>query len=311
MEPQRKNDIWAALRSFFLFADPHRDCRFFYNVQAGCIIAHTPGMNYRIQSDGRTFFRTDNGFEVPAPGCPFPRELATLNALLTFRRLFQPVTIGLLLLGALVVLQWLLWALPDSPADEYRTNFVALFSYWINAALVVLAVFALASACLYNFGRGVRVRLANPDTDKMMLSAGVPDISPDIFIMSASADEDGQTFADRVEAAQVTRKRGQWIVVIPFRNSSGIVITGGQGCYPFHRADPDYQGADWPTEDRIVPPGFRFAAETWTEYCRYCHTFAQHYPEWAQYEKTKSNDPVSAIVEAQRAKSFSFEIAEK
>jgi hypothetical protein len=219
--------------------------------------------------------------------------------------------VGLLVVGALVVLQWLLWALPDSPADEYRTNFVALLSYWLNAALVVLSVFALVSACLYNFGRGVRVRLTDTDTDKSLLSAGQTDIHPDIFLMSVSADEDGQAYADRIEQAQVTRTRGQWIVVIPFRSPSGVVITGGEGCYSFHRSEPDYQGLDWPEEKRIVPPGFRFASETWEEYTAYCRTFAAHYPEWAQYEKTKTNNPVAAIVDAQRAKTVTFEITEQ
>ena len=305
------NTLLNYAKAYFLFADPHRDCRFFYDLNAGHIIAHAPGMNYRVQANGLTFFRTDSGFEVPAPGCPFPRELATLNALLTFRRLFRPVMVGLLVVGALVVLQWLLWALPDSPADEYRTNFVALLSYWLNAALVVLSVFALVSACLYNFGHGISVRLTDKDKDTRLLSAGQTDIHPDIFLMSASADEDGQAYADRVEQAQVTRTRGQWIVVIPFRSPSGVVITGGEGCYSFHRAEPDYQGLDWHEEKRIVPPGFRFASETWAEYTAYCRTFAAHYPEWAQYEKTKTNNPVAAIVDAQRAKSITFEINEQ
>lgn len=298
-------------KAFFLFADPHRDCRFFYNVSAGHIIAHAPGMNYRVQADGTTFFRTDSGFEVPAPGCPFPRELATLNALLTFRRVFAPAMIGLLVVGALVVLQWLLWALPGSPADEYRTNFIALFSYWANVVLVVLFVSVSVSACLYNFGKGLCVRLTDTDTDKKLLSAGRPDIHPDIFVMSVSADEAGHAYADRVEAAQVTRTRGQWVVVIPFRSPSGVIITGGEECYRFHRAEPDYQGPDWSLEKRITSPGFRFASETWAEYVQYCHVFASHYPEWAAYEKTKTKNAILSIVDAQRAKSITFEINEQ
>lgn len=142
-------------------------------------------MNYRVQANGLTFFRTDSGFEVPAPVARSLANSQRLTPCLPSGAYSGLLWSGCSLLGALVVLQWLLWALPDSPADEYRTNFVALLSYWLNAALVVLSVFALVSACLYNFGRGVRVRLIDKDKDTRLLSAGHPDIHPDTFLMSA------------------------------------------------------------------------------------------------------------------------------
>jgi len=315
MEVQQQNigeGLLNYAKAFIGFADPHRDCRFFYDLKAGHIIAHAPGMNYRIQVDGQTFFRTDSGFEVPAPGCPFPRELATLNAVLAFRKALRWLPLTSLVVTAWVVGQWFLWSIPDSPAAEFRANFIALFSYWMNVALVCALVLAIVSACLWNFGRGVRVRITDTDkdTDRQLLSAGT-DISPDILIVSVSATETGADFADRMQAAEVTRRRGQWIVVIAFRSPAGLIITGGEDCYRFHRDSPDYQGDNWPEEMRIVPRGFRFASETWEQYERYLRTFAQHYPEWAQAEKLNTNNPVSAFADARRAETITFELNEQ
>ena len=139
MEVQQQNigeGLLNYAKAFIGFADPHRDCRFFYDLKAGHIIAHAPGMNYRIQADGQTFFRTNGGFEVPAPGCPFPRELATLNAILAFRKALRWLPLTSLAVAAWVVGQWFMWSIPDSPAAEFRANFIALFSYWVIVAIV-------------------------------------------------------------------------------------------------------------------------------------------------------------------------------
>ena len=293
-------------------SDTERDCRFMYDFQAGQLFAFTPGMNYRVTADGTTFFRTDNGFEVPAPGCPFPRELATLNAILAFRSALRWLPAVVLAASAWVVSQWFMWSIPDSPADEFKANFIALFSWWMNVGLIVLAVLSVLSVALWTCGHTVRAwilsELSGPDTDTKLLQSG-PDISPDIFVMSLSEFEPGQEFADRMAAAEAARRRGQWVVAIAFRNPSGIILTGGSDCCPFHRSTPDYQRTDWPEESKIVPPGFRFHTETWAQYLQYCNTFARHYPEWAAAKKLSiGGNPVKAFTDSLRAESVTLEI---
>lgn len=302
MESQQKIQIGALLRRFFMFTEPNRGTVFMYNLNGNppCIIAKTPEMNWRIEADGKAFLVAGCA-EVPAPGNPFPRELATLQAALAFRRIVPVLPWALLAIIAPVVIQFLLWNLPDAPTDELRLNFISLLSMWMNTALIVGLCLCAVTLLIWNFGKGVRVSMNPMDNSPMLLESGEPDISPDIFLMSDSPGENPDKYLDRWAAAEAGQKPGQWIVVITFRRPEGVIVTGTEEPYRFVRDCPDYQGRDWPVEERIVPPGTRFSNETWEQYLNYCHTFATHYPEWAKWQKIDNANAIEAMKESLRA----------
>lgn len=303
MESQQKIQIGALLRRFFMFTEPHRDATFFYNLNGSPphLVAQHRGATYIVEQNGNTWYCLGEFVRVPAPGNPFPRELATLQAALAFRRIVPVLPWALLAVIAPVVIQFLLWNLPDAPTDELRINFISILSMWINTALIVGLCLCVATLLIWNFGKGVRVSMNPMDNSPMLLESGQPDISPDIFLMSDSPDENPDKYLDRWTAAEAGQKPGQWIVVVTFRRPEGVIVTGTEEPYRFVRDCPDYQGRDWPVEERIVPPGTRFSNETWEQYLAYCHTFATHYPEWAKWQKIDNANAIEAMKESLRA----------
>ncbi|MCB0541885.1 MAG: hypothetical protein KDC70_00120 [Saprospiraceae bacterium] len=317
MEAQRNNAVTVLLRyakQFFLWSDPHRGLQVFYNLSKDDphLIAWHRGAKYHINSDGQTFFLLGE-MKVPAPGCPFPRELATLNAAIGFNRAMRWAPPFLLFVSAWTVGQLFMWSMPGAPVDEFRFGFISVISFWVNAVLVVGFALCVLAAILWNFGQGVSVRLTDGQRDAKELSAGVPDIAPDIFVMSESADEGADKFAERMGQARGGQLTGAWVVVIAYRHPTGLILTGQSGSdgntdYLFNRDTPDYQGKDWPDDQKIVQHGFRFERETWSEYLAYCHTFASHYREWAKAEKViHSKNPIRSYTQAMQARSVDVE----
>lgn len=305
MESQQKIQIGALLRRFFMFTEPHRDATFFYNLNAEPphLVAKHRGATYLIEQGGNTWYCLGEVVRVPAPGNPFPRELATLQAALTFRRVVPFLPWVALVVAALTVMQFMLWNIPDAPTDEMRLNFISWFSSLMNTVLVTGLCLCSITLLIWNFGKGVRVNLNPLDASPMLLESGqpAPSIYPDTFLMSESPDEQPDNFLRRWTDAEGVQVSGQWIVVITFRRPEAVIVTGTDEGYKFVRDCPDYQGRDWPVEERIVPPGTRFEKETWEQYLQYCHTFAQHYPEWAKVEKINSQDPIKSMKDAMRA----------
>lgn len=310
MEPQQKIQIGAVLRTWFAFSDPHRDAMFFHNVCGNPphLIAKYRGATYRIDLNGSTWYCLGDVIRVPAPGNPFPRELATLQAAVAFRRFAPALPWIVFVFAGLVIAQMFLWNLPDAPVDELRMNFVAMLGVWMNTLLLIGVCLCVAVLLLWNFGKGIRVNLNPPDEQPMLLDAGMPDISPDIFLMSESPDETPDNFLRRWTDAQAGQRPGQWIVRIAFRRPEAVILTGTEDVYKFVRDCPDYQGRDWPEEMRIVPPGTRFASETWQEYIEYCRTFASHYPEWAKVEKNNMANDLESLQDAIRAEAQNSEL---
>ena len=245
---------------------------------------------YRTKLDGSTSILIE-GMEFPVSGCPIPERLAVANfQFFLFRwRKVWPVLIASIVLS--VILQWLLWLLPDSPLTEMKWNFVALFSFWMNTALVVSFSVAFIAFVVWKFFDGsitFKVPELMPAPD--LLEAGFS-LGKDIFIYTEE-NETREQFAARAFEAQKNIKEGVFVVVIPFRNSGGVVIKKGENektnpfdSYPFLRENPPYQTADFSgeTEKR----GVRFSDETFSEYRNYLARFAFYFPEYAKSEKIK------------------------
>ena len=310
MEPQQKLQIGAVLRSWLAFSEPNRDATFYHNLSdtPPHVIAKHRGATYRIDVTGATWYCLGDTIRVPAPGNPFPRELATLQAAVAFRR-FAPALPWLVFgVAALVIIQAILWSLPDAPVDELWVNFIAQFTMWMNRVLQFGVCLCVPAMLIWVFGGSIKINLNPLDESPHLLSAGMPNIYPDVFLMSESADETPDTFLTRWNTSQAEQRPGQWIVCITFRRPEGVILTGTDDVYKFVRDRPDYQGNDWPAEQCIVPPGTRFAAETWAEYMKYCNRFAEHYPEWVKVEKNKTADSLDALKYAMQAEAKTIEL---
>ena len=242
---------------------------------------------YRTKLDGSTFILIED-MEFPVSGCPIPERLALANFqffLFRYRKVW-PVLIASIVL--LVLLQWLLWLLPDSPLTEMKWNFVALFSFWMNTALIVTA----AAPLFVLVAREVILSLIalKPDSD-LELAETTFSLGKDVLIY-AEENEPPAQFAARAFEAQKNIKEGIFVVVIPFQNSGGVVIRKGENektnpfdSYPFLRENPPYQTADFSGE--IERKGFRFSDESFGEYRNYLARFAFYFRDYAKTEKIK------------------------
>ncbi len=242
---------------------------------------------YRTKLDGSTFILIED-MEFPVSGCPIPERLALANFqffLFRYRKVW-PVLIASIVL--LVLLQWLLWLLPDSPLTEMKWNFVALFSFWMNTALIVTA----AAPLFVLVAREVILSLIalKPDSDLELAETNFS-LGKDVLIY-AEENEPPAQFAARAFEAQKNIKEGIFVVVIPFRNSGGVVIRKGENektnpfdSYPFLRENPPYQTADFSGE--IERKGFRFSDESFGEYRNYLARFAFYFRDYAKSEKIK------------------------
>ena len=252
-----------------------------------CIIFNEGDYRFRVTENGETSVLV-HGMEFPVSGCPIPERLAVANFqffLFRYRKVW-PVLIASIIL--LVLLQWLLWLLPDSPLTEMKWNFVALFSFWMNTALLVTA----AAPLFVLVAREVILSLIalKPDSALELAETNFS-LGKDVFIYAEENEQPAQ-FAARAFEAQKNIKAGIFVVVIPFQNSGGVVIRKGENektnpfdSYPFLRENPPYQTADFSGE--IEKRGFRFSDESFGDYRNYLARFAFYFREYAKSEKIK------------------------
>jgi hypothetical protein len=146
-----------------------------------------------------------------------------------------------------------------------------------------LALWAFGGLFVYRFWP---LKYIYPEVEVDTFSLG-----KDVFIYTEE-NETREQFAARAFEAQKNIKAGIFVVVIPFRNSGGVVIRKGENektnpfdSYPFLRENPPYQTPDFSgeTEKR----GFRFSEETFSDYRNYLSRFAFYFPEYAKSEKIK------------------------
>ena len=263
-----------------------------------CIIFNEGDYRFRVTENGETSVLV-HGMEFPVSGCPIPERLAVANFqffLFRYRKVW-PVLIASIIL--LVLLQWLLWLLPDSPLTEMKWNFVALFSFWMNTALIVTA-----SAPLFVLvAREVILSLIALKPDSALELAEINfDLGKDILIDSKEG-ETREQFTARIEEAKKNITHGVWVVVIAFRNPGGVVITKGESekilysSDSFLREKPPYETKDFSGE--IEKKGFRFSDESFGEYRNYLSRFCFYFPEYAKARKVelKMSDPLEQYLE--------------
>lgn len=263
-----------------------------------CIIFNEGEYRFRVTENGETSVLV-HGMEFPVSGCPIPERLAVANFqffLFRYRKVW-PVLIASIVL--LVLLQWLLWLLPDSPLTEMKWNFVALFSFWMNTALIVTA----AAPLFVLVAREVILSLIELKPNSALELAEMNfDLGKDILIDSKE-NETREQFTARIEEAKKNITHGVWVVVIAFRNPGGVVITKGENekilysSDSFLREKPPYETKDFQGETERK--GFRFSDESFGEYRNYLSRFCFFFPEYAKARKVelKMSDPLEQYLE--------------
>jgi len=255
-----------------------------------CIIFNEGEYRFRVTENGETSVLV-HGMEFPVSGCPIPERLAVANFqffLFRYRKVW-PLLIGSIVLC--VIFQWLLWLLPDSPLTEMKWNFIALFSFWMNTALIVTFSLCFIAFVIWKFFDGsVTFKMPEFMPAPELLEAGFS-LGKDILIYSEE-NETSEQFAARAFEAQKNIKKGIFVVVIPFRNSGGVVIRKGENektnpflSAPFLREKPPYETADFSGETERK--GFRFSDETFSDYRNYLARFCYYFSDYAKAEKIK------------------------
>lgn len=266
-----------------------------------CIIFNEGDYRFRVMENGETSVLV-HGMEFPVSGCPIPERLALANfQFFLFRwRKVWPVLIASIVLS--VIFQWLLWLLPDSPLTEMKWNFVALFSFWMNTALIISFSLCFIAFVIWKFFDGsitFKVPELMPSPD--LLEAGFS-LGKDMLIDSKEG-ETREQFTARIEEAKKNITHGVWVVVIAFRNPGGVVITKGENekilysSDSFLREKPPYETKDFQGETERK--GFRFSEETFSEYRNYLSRFCFYFPEYAKARKVelKMSDPLEQYLE--------------
>lgn len=255
-----------------------------------CIILNEGDYRFRVTENGETTVLA-YGMEFPVSGCPIPDRLALANFqffLHRYRKVW-PLLIASIVLC--VIFQWLLWLLPDSPLTEMKWNFVALFSFWMNTALVVSFSLCFIAFVVWKFFEGsITFKMPEFIPAPELLEAGFS-LGKDILIYSEE-NETREQFTARAFEAQKNIQKGIFVVVIPFRNSGGVVIRKGENektnpffSAPFLREKPPYETADFSGE--IERKGIRFSEESFSDYRNYLARFCYYFSDYAKAEKIK------------------------
>lgn len=278
-----------------------QEVQFFYELHRTppAVQAKYPdGTAYRSYLDGRTFWLLNGGYEIPAPGCPFPAQVFTANVFAFLFRNRRALLSTALVVAALVVAQFFLWQLPDAPIDEAKLSFIALVSFAVNGTLLLLPCLTAVWFFVQNLRHSII--LQREEKEALQLGAGEISVAPDSIVMSASPDEDPAEYADRIDAAHSSQKFGEWIAVVSFQNKEGSVT--------FEPVDSDgtfygvrFTRDAWGMADRAAgSPDYE--RETWAQYRAYCQQFAIDFKEWAKMEKPNYGiTPIGVLTSGLRA----------
>lgn len=254
--------------------------------------------NYIVLLDGRTMFDCGNGFTIPCPGCPCPDKLATANFLYfihNHRRFLPAFLLGcagivLVNIGLMLTSKW-----------DMGAAYIQSFSIVMNVTLATLAGLCFVAAAIFQFKKGLTVKWGAQDESVPLLSAGEISVAPDTLIMSHSETESPDEYRIRVENALLLAKNGEWAVVLPFRQSYGVIqmsspIETLQRVCVFLRDRPEHDGGESITLEQAIAADNIYSRETWHDYMRYCADFAEGFKPWALSTKMTKGDPVKTLL---------------
>lgn len=263
-----------------------------------CAVVVDGDKTYKIHPDGTTFWAIA-GMYVPIEGCPAPDVVWRLNTGAFLWRHRKQIPLAVVVLVALVALQFLLSTIPGAPGAAWFLDF---FAAGMNATLVGMVLLLAILSSLWVFRFCVRWHLASEDNEMSgLLEAGRIDISPDVHIFSTSDSEQPDTFAQRVrDAYNDMLPHGQYLLILNYRCPSGIIVrspdTGSQEYF-----ERDSLTKTLPAWAQEVCPPTRFDRETWADFSAYCVAFCEQFRVWSQTDKMKQGNPLKDMLNMMEA----------
>jgi hypothetical protein len=158
----------------------------------------------------------------------------------------------------------------------------------ISLTLAACGAITVLSLFLWNFGKGVTVRVVmDADPVTRLLGPGTwtaPDIAPDRLICSLPGESPAD-FARRAEAAINEAKPEKWVVVIRFRDPVGMIYSSLSHFREFKRSEPPFLNTG-----AASPEDYMYSKESEKQYKSYCDWFAEHFREWSPVQKVTGDD---------------------
>lgn len=270
--------------------------KLWYSFNPPYLMCTIGGGTYKVEPDGTTFLMApgmEHGF--PVSECPIAERLmwANFQFFLYRNRKVWPALI--VALAFLVLLQWFLWLIPDSPMTDAKLSFLALFSFWMNTALVAGPCIVVIAFFLFEVWGAFSYTATDLMPEPGQIAQGYS-IGKDVPVFSASPMEHAQDFKARVIEARNNLKDNQWIVVIAFKNPSGLLVKKGPSLNEpysskaFYRNEPPFTGMQ-------IEKGYQFKTETWEQYEQYLQEFCFLFQDFAKNAKIREGDPLEQYIE--------------
>lgn len=268
------------------------------------------GMHYAIHVPTGASFIYMGDFKFPdATGVRFPKEWAVARFWLWVHKRFKSIMLASLLAVAFVVLQ--LGLAITYPGDMWA-HVIAVFSYWMNATLIVLSCLTLmAWSVRYFYKTGVKIEFGG-DNPKA-LPSGEVSIAPDVLIMTLPG-EDPASFDLRIQdAISATEGTQKWVVAIAkgqptfavLENTEDISATGSlrmtQDVFLRSKAFITIQEGDGEWEQELNRSFHQFKNETEIQFHDYCKNLAADFRRWAQFKKLGKTNHFQTLVDSAKS----------
>jgi hypothetical protein len=259
------------------------------------------GSVYQIRlNDGSTSMMIGD-IPVPVQGCPFPSELARARFWAFLHRNFNNLVTTFAIVLSLVMLHVLLMI--TYPGEMIGAT-VSVFSFWMNAALVVTGSAALIAWTVRRFWGGVTIKFG-VDEEMQLLTAGSINIAPDVLIASESLDESPESFEGRMRSAfEETTGTQKWVLVVPRGQWKFMVIKNSDlpDAKPMYSEflrsapfDPMPFG-----ELEIARDSNLYTKESYGSYLEYLRHLTDEYRIWSEAAKQGAVDPFASIANAMK-----------
>ena len=244
------------------------------------------GNRYQIHvPTGQTFVMMGE-VAIPLQGCKFPSEWASARFWLFVHLNFKWILgAGLLILSVAMLQLCLALTYPG----DIQAHFIAVFSFWMNSALVVGFSLCCIAAFTYYFFKGNVEVTFGKEEPQALLGSGEISIAPDVLIMALSADEAPESFEQRMNAAfEQSDSTQQWVLVVAPRQATFAVkkntdLDGSLSASVFIRSRP-FDATPW-TESEIIDATSFYQNESFEKYTEYCRGLATDFKKWASFAK--------------------------
>lgn len=250
---------------------------------------------------GQTFVMLAD-IAIPLVGCKFPEHWASARVWTFFHKNFNRILISGMSIMAAALLQL---CLAITYPGDVGAHFIAMFSFWMNTAMVVgFSLCFIALITHYFFKGSVELTFGEPK-EVPLLGSGDISITPDIIVMALADDEAPESFEHRMnEAFSAAQSTQQWVLVVAPRQATFAVrkntdLANEIPTSVFVRTRP-FDATPW-TEAEIVAATKQYQRESFADYMDYCRHLADDFKKWSVYAKLGNTDWFTTTAETLKA----------